>query len=343
MTTEALLCPSCRAPGPTGPNAEGEYLCIYCGTRFHRNTAAPQASAPAPTPVVVNVMAPGHAAVSSRAPVAVIAIGVTVLAAAVAGFVVLSVGKSDDETSSASARARPARSNAVSVNVPAIQPADAPEATHTPPTSVSAPAIAPEAPPPEPPATATFDFHRTQAGYQTSFYALGYVTNTSPFVIDKPKINAVLIDAEGKEVGTDFGYASRDVLAPDERSPIKILIKDPPAHAEVRYEIVVRKASYIPTFAEGLRIEPGPAKPAQFGKHTWDLEGKVFNDGTRGAKFVQIEIQALDANGKLVGIGETFADGEVLSPGGSARYKTSLMLADAPDHFEFSVNGRVED
>ena len=34
---------------------------------------------------------------------------------------------------------------------------------------------------------------------------------------------------------------------------------------------------------------------------------------------------------------------EVLSPGGSARYKTSLMLADAPDHFEFSINGRVED
>jgi hypothetical protein len=310
-----------------GPDAHGEYRCIYCGTRFRHTAASAPAARPATPPVVANV-----AANKSSAGVVLIAAGVLILAAAGAAFfLVLAPSESTAVQSSAS--------KPTAVSVPAIEPTLAP--THTPPPTISAPVPEVAAPEPEAPASASFEFHRTQSGYQTSFYSLGFVTNTSPFVIDKPKVIAVLLDAQGKELGTDFGFAERDVLAPNERSPIKILISDPPEHASIRYEIVARKSSYIPAQAEGLRIEPMPARPAQFGKDTWELEGKVHNEGTQSARFVSIEIQALDASGKLVGLATTYADSEVLAPGGMARYSTQLMLADKADHFEFALSNRI--
>jgi hypothetical protein len=335
MSTEVLACPSCRAPGPTGPDARGEYLCIYCGTRFHRTPVVAWPEKAGAAPVVVNVTAPPPAAASSSTAVVLIAAGLLIsVAAGAVFFLVLAPGEVTVGQASRTAPADIERS-------PAIEPTLAP--THTPPSTISTPVPEIVAPEPEAPASATYEFQRIQSGYKTSFYALGFVTNTSPFVIDKPKIIAVLLDAQGKEVGTDFGFAERDVLAPDERSPIKILISEPPEHASIRYEVIVRKSSYIPAQAEGLRIEPMPPRPAQFGENSWEIEGKVHNEGTQSAKFVSIEIQALDADGKLVGLGTTYADAEVLAPGGVARYSSQVTLADKADHFEFAIGSRIVD
>jgi hypothetical protein len=307
-----------------GPDARGEYRCIYCGTRFHR------------TPTVVNVppsatsTTPAPARTSSSAAGVLIAAGLLVLlAAGGAFFLFLEPQSAPPQQPSSPAHAQ------VSVEPRASTP------THTPPSTISAPVVEIPAPEPKPQASATFEFQRTQSGYKTSFYALGFVTNTSPFVIDKPKVIAVLLDAQGNELGTDFGFAARDVLAPNERSPINILISEPPEHASIRYEVVVREASYIPTQAEGLRIEPMTPRPAQFGEDAWELEGKVHNEGTQSAEFVSIEIQALDSEGKLVGLGTTYADAEVLAPGGVARYSSRVTLADKADHFEFAISSRI--
>jgi hypothetical protein len=169
------------------------------------------------------------------------------------------------------------------------------------------------------------------------------VTNTSSFIIDKPKVIAILLDEDGKEISTDFGFAQHDLLGPNQSSPVKVLIQDPPAHASIRYEVVPRKASYFPEQPEGLRVEPSAPRPAKYGDDRWDLEGKVFNEGTQRVKFVQVEIQALGKDGKLVGVGSTFADGEILTPGGSVRYSSDLSTAGPVDHFEFSVSGHVAD
>ncbi|KIG19261.1 hypothetical protein DB30_03817 [Enhygromyxa salina] len=336
MSTEALVCPSCRAPGASGPNANDEYFCRYCETQFRRTPT------PAAGPAVVNVNVNGP---TQQKPATALVLGlVTVLlGVGLAGGVFLMGWRakpSASNSASASASAPGARSKPVAVAVPASSEDPAEVAPRS---SVVAPAPVAATPEPEILATASFDFHRIQTGYQTSFYALGVVTNTSPFPIDKPKVIAVLLDEAGTELTTDFGYAERDVLGPDESSPIKILVQDPPAHASVRYEVVPRKASYIPKLVEGLRVEPGTPRPAKYGDNRWELEGKVFNEGTLGAKFVEIEIQALDKDGKLVGVGSTFADGEVLTPGGSARYSNNFATAEAVDHFEFSVTGKIAD
>lgn len=321
MPTEVLACPSCRAPGPGGPDARGEYWCHYCGTRFQRTSTPAPAPAPAP---IVNVSTPTNK--SNTASVLIAAGLVGLIVAGTAAFLLFAPGEVHiSQASSPSPEAAP------------------PPTLHTPPSSISTPVPIEAEAEPEPPATATFEFHRTQAGYLTSFYALGFVTNSSPFVIDKPKVIAVLLDAQGNEVGTDFGFSERDVLAPGERSPIKILVSEPPEHASVRYEVVASKATYIPAQCAGLRIEPATPRREPLGNDRWKLEGKVYNEGQQRCEYVSIEMQALDTQGQLVGLDSTYADADLLAPGQVARYSGSITLTGAADHFEFAVGSRVAD
>ena len=46
---------------------------------------------------------------------------------------------------------------------------------------------------------------------------------------------------------------------------------------------------------------------------------------------------------KLIGVDSAYADGDVLRPGATARYSTSLLVDQDPDRFGLSVRGRVAD
>lgn len=196
------------------------------------------------------------------------------------------------------------------------------------------------APEPEVPASASFTLHSRVSGYKTSFYVLGFVKNTSPFVIDKPKITAVLLDGAGKEVVTRDGYAEADSVAPGGVVPVKLLVNEPPAHERMTFEVVVRKASYIAEPAPGLRLEiAGPPRPT-FGK-SWEVTGKAFNDGKAAARFVKISVQAFDANDKLVGLDTTYADGQTLAAGASARFRAMPLYDAPPHHFRYELRGQL--
>lgn len=192
---------------------------------------------------------------------------------------------------------------------------------------------------PEPPASASFNADSRISGYQSSFYVLGFLKNTSPFTIDKPKVTAVLLDKAGKELGSRDGYAEADAVPPGGVVPVKVLISDPPAHDRVSFEVVVKKASYVAEQVDGLRLEVSGAPHQTFG-NSWEVTGKVFNDGPRAARFVKILVLAFDAKSKLIGLDATYADGESLAAGGSARFRAMPLYDAAPHHFQFSVSGR---
>lgn len=198
-------------------------------------------------------------------------------------------------------------------------------------------------PPAEPvaPATASFVLENRVAGYKSSFYLLGFVTNTSPFTIDKPKLTAVLVDQSGKEVATRDGYAHSEALAPKATAPFKLLVSDPPAHARYSIEIVARKASYVPEQASDLRLEILEQPHATFG-NSWQVSGKVFNDGKQGARFVKIDVLAFDDKNKLIGLDYTYVDGERLAAGASGRFRALPLYQSTPHHFRFDVSGKPD-
>lgn len=327
MPTEALICPSCQAPVTAAPSADGDYTCGYCGGMFRRSVAQSP-------PIVVANSSGNQAAPASPATKSTSILAAGIAAALLVAGAVAALALVPNEAPE-QPRPQPASPSAV-------RPLSTAPAANPNPTASAAPVkveVEPEVAP-----SASFEFHSKYGSVESSYYVLGVVTNTSPFPIDHPKVNAVLLDAEGKEVGTDFGFAVADVLDAGASTPIKILVSDPPDHAEVRYEIVAKKPFYVPAQVSGLRVEPMPPRSTPYGKHRFEIEGKVFNEGSQPAKFVEVVITGVDAEGKIVALDTTFADGDVLAPGSMARFKALSVAAAGPvDHFEFSVGARPAD
>jgi hypothetical protein len=207
------------------------------------------------------------------------------------------------------------------------------------PAAVEVAAVAP--PPPTKKPLGEFTFHHKRSSSGNNFYVLGEIENTGEVPLDHPKLIVVLKDESGKEVGTDFGFAERDIIYPGQKSPISALVSEPPSHASMEYELVLRKATYFPSMVEGLKLDDPKVTRADWGSG-FKAEGKVENQGSQPAKFVKIEAQGLDAEGKLLGLHTTYADGDVLAPGDSARFSfLSLYFDEEPAKYEFFVSGRV--
>lgn len=335
MPTEALICPSCQAPVTSGPNADGDYTCGYCGTMFRRSVAQ------SPPVVVANSSGNqgGPAATPNKSAGIIAGAAAAVL---LMGGAIMALALMPGETEESSRPTVPEPVSPSVVQPVTTDPVTTPVSNPNPTAIAAAPAkvkVEPEVAP-----SATFEFHSKYSSSGTSYYVLGTVTNTSPFAIGQPKVNVVLLDAEGKEVGTDFGFAEADALDAGASAPIKILVSDPPEHTEIRYELVPKKPYYIPPKVAGLRVEPMPPKAARFGNNRFEIEGKVFNEGDQPAKFVEVLIKGVNAEGKIVAVDSTFADGEVLAPGSMARFKALSVATSGPvDHFEFSVDARPAD
>lgn len=322
MAAAQPKCPNCGAPPAPGTPLTGDLLCSYCST--------PYGVLPG-RKLTTEKGAAGPAARKLR----LVSAAFTMVFLGVALFVLVRGGGHGS--------ARGGAQSVTPANIRHVPPASS-EAHRAASTGVSLLTPSPPAKPKEPeqPATARFVLHGTRAGYKSSFYVLGEFENTSPFTISKPELITVLLDAGGKELDTDSGYATKDYLEPGEKSFVSALVNDPPAHESMRFEVVARRATYKPTLARGLRILDAQVRTESWGGY--QFSGKVENAGDLPARFLHVEVFAFDGAKKLLGLASGYAKTDRLEPGQSARYQITTTAYDrAPAHFETTVTGRVAD
>ena len=186
------------------------------------------------------------------------------------------------------------------------------------------------------PLSASFAYHSRRPSVETSFMLYGEVTNTSEDPIQTAYVVAVLRDAGGGERGTFSGYSIDDLLAPGASSPVRILVKDPPSHDHIDFEVFPRPVSYQRPHATGLRVQANePTEQSVFRR----LSGTVVNDGDEAAKLVKVTIVGRDDAGKIVGIGEAFAKDPRLDPGASSRWDTLSTFGGLAATYEYRADG----
>lgn len=297
---EVLRCPACGAADTSKAGKDGVHTCVFCGVRYTHG-APPAVAAP-----TVSRPAPAQL-LSPRARIAAVVTGLVL-----AAFMIVT-GRWDPE-------------RAPKEVPPVVVPVSTP--------------VTVEAPPPEPPASATFVEHSVlQRGSDGTYYVLGVVTNTSPWPIESPKFEVVLKDATGKEVGVDTGFGGREALPPGGSQAVSLLVYKPISHAS--HEVVVRpeRLDWQPEPAEGLTVSPFPPVADTYGG--WKVSGSVTNGGAVTARFVEAYIAAWNAEDKLIGLAHTFAAGEEgLAAGATARYDTRLDAEGTPARFTVEVSGR---
>ncbi len=191
------------------------------------------------------------------------------------------------------------------------------------------------------PPSAEWRINGVDPGRDGTFWLLGHIENTSPYTLDHPKVVVVLLDEDGADVGTDFGYPTRTQLAPGEVSPARILVNTPPPHDSYRVELELKQASFLIEQVEGLRVEA--MEPKHDPTWGWSFQGRVHHEGTVPAQFVKVEVQILDSEGGLVGLGTTYAGGDLMLPGSSAVFQTTHVdTIGEPASFSYTVSGRPE-
>lgn len=331
MVAQLIHCPACGAADTSVADPRGIHTCVYCGARYQLSRGS------------ARTLVAASSAKSSGAPLVLALVGGLVVLLVVAGasaYFFLSQ-KDDVETPTPPPTpALPVAPAPAPMPAPMPVPVEAPAPVVLPPPAPAVQAgLSVDAPPDVDP-TATFEAHnRRRSG--GALWVYGYVTNTSPFPLGKVKVTAVLHDAEGNEIAQDSGYSEWDVLLPNERSPITLLLSDPPAHASISYETHADRPFYLPAQVEGLELETlAPRKDTFLG---YKATGKVHNRGETPARFVRIDGLGFDKDDKLLGMAFAFADAEVLQPGKSARFELSFLDNNKYKRFEFFVHGQPAD
>jgi len=217
------------------------------------------------------------------------------------------------------------RSRQVAVPAPSVAPAPA-----------RAPLLGPRAAS-EPNPTLTFEPQGRKSGSEGSYYVLGMVKNTSPFPVDKPRVVASL-RGRASVLATREGYAERDLLAPGESSPVKILMDALPPHAEVVYEVSASRTLYDPGAVPGLKVEQEGEPKQNFG--TWEISGTVKNEGKVAAGLIKVELVIRNDAGAMIGLESAYPDTAKLEPGQSARFTANVMVDEKPVKVGLSVSAR---
>ena len=185
--------------------------------------------------------------------------------------------------------------------------------------------------------SAFFEFHtkRVSGNYTLIF---GQFVNTGEVELGKPSVTAVFVGRDGKELGHQNGYSEFPAVPPGGRVPIQIVLKDPPAGADIKFEADVRGWIDSRKPAVGLKVDSNPLQKALGG---WSASGSITNTGSLPAAFAQVVAVGSDGNGKIIAIGSGYASTQdPLEPGARARWEVPFFgTSEEPAKVEYFVQG----
>lgn len=287
------------------------HTCVYCGVRYQSSQGTPRPATPT-TPVTP--------VTARRVPRRRLVVFGVVCAAMVVITAVYGPRETTPNRARVTAGLAPGPASAGPVANPVLS------------VEVPAEAVAP--------ATAEFTLETVQRSSTDAVWIYGYLHNTSSFVLGKTKITAVFYDKAGAEVGQGSGYTEDDVIAADARVPTVLLVTAAPAAYErLAFEVHAERPSYVPEQVQGLELAAEPPRRDTF--LGWKYVGKVHNKSGRPAKFVRVDVFAFDHNAKLAGHAFTYASGDVLADGATARFDGTLLDSKTGfKRFEFTVRGQ---
>lgn len=190
--------------------------------------------------------------------------------------------------------------------------------------------------------SASFELHHALPDGKGGLLVLGVVRNTSATFVDRPELVAVCRDEAGQERSRSAGQAEREVLLPQGTSPIEMAVPDGEACAKIDYEVVAKAPEVVAVYAPGLRVASHQLQQDQSG--AWEITGQIANDGDRAARYVSVQVLAVDVVGRIVGVDAAYAKGDLLLPGATTRFRLGpLTYLKPPTRFEFTAYGRSAD
>jgi hypothetical protein len=184
-----------------------------------------------------------------------------------------------------------------------------------------------------------------------SLWIFGEVRNDGKEPRETVEVRVNLLDAAGKELASQTGYAHLSYLDPGEISSFSVLFSGdnaPPAdYAGYAIEIRSRAANFHPGYTiRDLRV----GEDLRVGKDSLNflkLRGSVRNTGDVAAKYVHIYAVFYDAEGAVIGVADSFAqtgEDEIVAAGAEAPFEIqALIFTGKPARYRMFAQGSRAD
>lgn len=168
---------------------------------------------------------------------------------------------------------------------------------------------------------------RTRAIDNTTWFN-GTITNQGNAPREQVKITIVLRDKDGKELDHEDGYVGLGFLAPGQKAGWTVLFsRNLPAYDHFDIEVRSSPEGFQTGYAyRELKIDEGHElfNDGLFS----NIRGTVTNTGEARAKFVQIYVTAYDEEGNVLYVGSSFAEDDLIIPGGTSRFEVPLLIVE---------------
>lgn len=186
--------------------------------------------------------------------------------------------------------------------------------------------------------TGVFELHRALE-LDGGMVVTGVVRNTSLTIVSRPEITVICKDETGVEIGRGQGEAAREVLLPNGTSPAMVPLPELDRCPVVETELKIERPDQVAMYARDLSVEG--TNPVKNADGTWEFTGNVLNKGDRVGRYVSVLIEAYDVSGRLVGVHQVFAKGDLLPLGATTRFRLDgVRYGKEPSRFQLSATGR---
>jgi hypothetical protein len=183
----------------------------------------------------------------------------------------------------------------------------------------------------------TINWLEDEDGYITF---LGMLKNNGNKDLVFVELSFTLRDENGTPVTSNYTYASLDILPPGGTTPFAMYFYEPPYDPWVNYEIIIEGDvnEYFDYYTE-LEVVSSTLQTGSFGH---DIVGEIKNTGSQKVDFVTVYAAIYDKDDQLIAVDFTFADEDIISPGGTSTFTLSIWdtLGDLePDHYVLYLEG----
>lgn len=173
-------------------------------------------------------------------------------------------------------------------------------------------------------------------------YFVGIYKNTSPIPIRKPDITIVLYSNTAKKVAVGRGYAIRSFLLPGEETPIRVLVRKPPAYVEYKVKLDPSPV-YSSQNLERPKMEFKATELSQNTYNLYQVKGEIYNNNKRTVKYIRLIAVLYDDTGKIVGAGTGFVKEKKIEPNDYSIFGIRISaVSGVPSRFELDYNTRFE-
>jgi len=169
-------------------------------------------------------------------------------------------------------------------------------------------------------------------------HVVGEVYNGTDKNIQWVTIKGSFYDKDKKLLAEEETYAYIDILRPDEKTPFDLMLWEAPAGLD-SYDLEVSGDETIEEPFLGIQFVQHDASTDDDNNLT--LVGEVTNVGEQPASQIQVACALYDAEGRVVDVGVTYIEGDILDPEGISPFK--LYVSDVngdPESYHIVAYGQ---